>query len=135
MLVITGCGECETESKQLGVAYEQLREQGNFLQVRSTLVRMMALFAASHCFRTSNSETVESRQKVCLHLQQILAKCMVGALHAAGSWLPYVCLHANAYPSLLSFTATLACCTSSVSSSWLEVWHQMSEHILSSKSC
>ncbi len=117
MLVITGCGGCETEQKKLAVAFEQLTEQGKHSQVRSTLVRSMALFAAMHCF--PSQELVEYRQKCCLGLQQELAECMVGTLHSVTSWLPYDCLSVNAYPSLLSFTATLTYCTSLSSSSCL----------------
>ena len=119
MLAITGYGACENESIQLGVAFEELREQGMHSLVRSTLVRMMVLFAAMQCFPTPSQELVESRQECCLDLQQHLAECMVGTLHEVESWLPYDCLSANAYPSLLSFTATPAFSTTLASSSCL----------------
>ncbi|DBA71283.1 TPA: hypothetical protein ACH3X2_011101 [Trebouxia sp. C0005] len=70
-----GCGGCETEYNQLQVAVMHLADQGMLLLVRSTLVRMMALSAATHCFKTLRSETVESRQKHCLALQYNLALC------------------------------------------------------------
>ena len=87
MLVTSGHGACETESDQLGVAFELLAKQGMHSQVRSTLVRMMALFAATHCFVTSSSEAVEHRHELRLILQRNLAECMVGTRHTVGSLL------------------------------------------------
>lgn len=82
-----------------------LADQGMLLLVRSTLVRMMALSAATHCFKTLRSETVESRQKHCLALQYNLALCTVGALHPVETWLPCICLCANA-----SIMFAIICC-------------------------
>ncbi len=87
MLVITGCGGCETEHNKLMVAFGQIKEQGKHSQVRSTLVRIMALFAAMHCFKTPSQELVEFRQTCCLGFKQHLATCMVGTQHTVGSWL------------------------------------------------
>ncbi len=98
MLVSTGCGGCETESSELSVAFEQLAKQGRFSQLRSTTVRIMALFAAVHCFETQNQELVKFRQECFLILKQQLALCMVGTMHIVGSYLLYNCLSANAYP-------------------------------------
>lgn len=81
MLVTSGCGGCETEYDQLGVAVELLAKQEMHSQVRSTLVRMMALLAAMHLYEASSSETVEDRQEVCLVSHRNLAECMVGTLH------------------------------------------------------
>ncbi|KAL0051855.1 hypothetical protein WJX82_003326 [Trebouxia sp. C0006] len=71
-----GCGGCETESSELSVAFEQLAKQGRFSQLRSTTVRIMALFAAVHCFETQNQELVKFRQECFLILKQQLALCM-----------------------------------------------------------
>ena len=81
MLVSTGCGGCETEFNQLWVAYEQLAKQGMYSQFRSTIVRIMALFAAMHCFQTPSQELVEFRQNYCFGFKQQLALCMVGTFH------------------------------------------------------
>ncbi|KAL0034676.1 hypothetical protein WJX77_001954 [Trebouxia sp. C0004] len=75
-------GGCETECNQMREALTQLTKQGMHSPVRSTIVRMMALFAAMHCFLTPSSELVEFRQKHCLHLQQQLAHAwVVSAFH------------------------------------------------------
>ena len=88
MLVTTG--GCATEIDQLQVAFTQLTEQGMHLLVRSTLVRMMALFGAMHCYTTPSWELVEFRQNYRLYFQQQLIACMVGTLHTVASLLPYV---------------------------------------------
>ncbi len=108
MFVTTGCGGCAIEHNQLVVTMDQLATKGMRSQLRSSLVRMMALFGANTCFTLPSSETVEARQEFCLNFQEALAECMVGTLPTAGSWLSNVSLYANAYPVLLSFTATLA---------------------------
>ena len=122
MLVITGCGGCETEHKELRVVFEQLTKHEIYPQARSTLLRIMALFAATHatdCFQTPSQEVVGFRQKYYHDLHQQLALCTVGTLHTVRSCLIYDCPSANAYSSLLSFAATLACSATLASSSCL----------------
>lgn len=94
MLVTTG--GCATECDQRQVAFTQLTKQGMHLMVRSTLVRIMALFAAMHCYKTPSSELVEFRQNCRLDFQQQLAACMVGTLHTMSVYVlmhTYVCYH------------------------------------------
>ena len=95
MLVITSCGGCETKYKELRVVFEQLTKHGMYSQARSTLLRIMALFA-THCFQTPSQQLVEFRQKCYRDSHLRFALCMVGTLHTVRSCLIYDCPSANA---------------------------------------